>query len=122
MASKASRDLLPAAPLAGVPKAPRSENRPAPAGDSPSSSQAPTAPAAAAPRATSENRLGPGKTRKSFYMSADVATRLSAEVNRIHHQSGGRFAKNDVLDAIISAGLSRLDEVQQHLETNNPAA
>lgn len=123
-------ELLPGAPMR-ISKAPRGEHPTAPPAASPASPVA-AAPVPAAgegrdeertPRRgpASENRLGPGKTRKSFYMSQDVADRLSEEVNRLHHQSNGRFAKNDVLDAIILAGLSRLDDVQYRLDTNNPA-
>ncbi len=64
------------------------------------------------------NRLGPGKVRASFYMSKDVADQLAAEVGRIHHGSGGRFTKAEVLDQVALVGLRHLDEVQDRLEKN----
>lgn len=66
----------------------------------------------------SETRVGPGMIRKSLYMSKDVADRLSAEVNQIHHGSGGKYPKHDVLDAVIEAGLRHLVEVQHRLAAN----
>lgn len=53
--------------------------------------------------------------RRTYYFSAEVADRLAAAVARLHHGSLGRLSKADALDAIIGAGLERVDEIEQRL-------
>lgn len=48
--------------------------------------------------------------RRTYYYSRQVADALTETVNRIHHHSQGRIPKHRVLDAIITAGITHLDD------------
>lgn len=91
--TKASRQAHPGEPVTSPNPTPETPHRPASTG----------------------NRLGPNRVRKSLYLPADVAATLEAEVNRIHHASQGRVSKAAAAGAIIRNGLDHLDEVEQGL-------
>jgi hypothetical protein len=54
-------------------------------------------------------------TRRTYYFRADVADALAAGVARLHHGSLGRLSKADALEAIITAGLAHVDELEREL-------
>lgn len=56
-------------------------------------------------------------TRRTYFFSERVADELAAAVARLHHGSVGRLSKGDALDAIITAGLAHVDEIEQRLQT-----
>jgi hypothetical protein len=74
----------------------------------------PPSPAEPAPAPTRQRSAKPGQepdlVRRTYYYSRDVADALAETVNRIHHQSQGRVPKHRILDAIITAGITHLDE------------
>jgi len=63
----------------------------------------------------SDSEADRAMTRRTYYFSAEVADRLAVAVARLHHGSLGRLSKADALDAIIGAGLERVDEIEQRL-------
>jgi hypothetical protein len=54
-------------------------------------------------------------TRRTYFFSKRVADELAVAVARLHHGSVGRLSKGDALDAIITAGLAHVDELEQRL-------
>ena len=64
----------------------------------------------------SDSEADRAMTRRTYYFSAEVADRLKAAVAQLHHGSRGRLSKADALDAIIGAGLERVDEIEQRLQ------
>lgn len=111
----AANDMLrnPLAKTKPLSKAPRDEHptERTPPAPSPTDSSAPVTPAA-----TSTNRVGPNRVRKSFYLPADTAEELAQAASRIHHTSGGRVSKAEAAGALIQFGLRNISEVHKHLQ------
>ena len=57
-------------------------------------------------------------TRRTYFFSQRVADELAAAVARLHHGSLGRMSKGDALDAIITAGLAHVEEIEQRLQAH----
>jgi len=55
--------------------------------------------------------------RRTYYYSERVADALAAAVDRIHYDSRGRIPKHAALDALISAGVERVDDIVARLLT-----
>lgn len=54
-------------------------------------------------------------TRRTYFFSKRVADELAVGVARLHHGSLGRLSKGDALDAIITAGLAHVEEIEKGL-------
>jgi hypothetical protein len=62
-----------------------------------------------------EDESGPVMARRTYYFSAEVADALAAAVARLHHGSHGRLSKGAALDAIITAGIERIEDIERGL-------
>lgn len=103
----ADRILLPN-PLSGRAKAPRDGH--------PSQPAVAETPRNPTPRpAVGSNRLGPNRVRKSMYLPADTAQRLSELMDQVHHDSRGAVSKAEAAGALIRLGLVNLDLVYAEL-------
>lgn len=67
---------------------------------------------AAAPAA---GREPAGMTRRTYYYSTEVADALAAAITDISARMEGRVPKHEIIDALISAGIDRRDEVAAQL-------
>jgi hypothetical protein len=85
----------------------------------------PTPHMAHTPRTDVPSRISPaerrgepdGMVRRTYYYSERVADALAAAVDRIHYDSRGRIPKHVALDALISAGVERVDDIVARLLT-----
>lgn len=108
----ADKDILPNPLVKRLPKAPRNSH---PGEPMATSSDASTP----SPVASTSNRVGPNRVRKSLYLPADVAHELSEAANRIHHRSNGRISKAEAAGALIKFGLTNMAAVHNHLQITN---
>lgn len=106
------KDILPNPLTKRLPKAPRDSHPGEPAAVA---SDAATLTSAA----STSNRVGPNRVRKSLYLPADIARELSEAANRIHHQSNGRISKAEAAGALIKFGLTNMAAVHKHLQLTN---
>lgn len=107
------KDILPNPLGKRLPKAPRDTHPGEPV------AVASDAPTTLAPAASTSNRAGPNRVRKSLYLPADIAHELSEAANRIHHQSNGRISKAEAAGALIQFGLTNMAAVHKHLQLTN---
>lgn len=103
------KDILPNPLVKRLPKAPRDSH---PGEPMATASDASTR----TPAASTSNRVGPNRVRKSLYLPADIAHELSEAANRIHHQSNGRISKAEAAGALIKFGLTNMAAVHNYLQ------
>jgi len=57
----------------------------------------------------------PELVRRTYLLSREVADALRGTVDEIHYGSLGKIPKNQVYDAIITAGLAHADTIKADL-------